>query len=168
MVSEYTALRPSVAETRRWLQVEALIAGGIAPGATDRAKHSGAHFAAGRGELEVLQLLHAVGVDMDADDATGRSPLHYAAAGNHEAAVTFLVDKACWLDSTDEDNMTPLHHAAAWRAPEAAARLLKAGAKPQLVNDLDLRPIGAPAAASATRYVLFGAVCAGLVAIGAL
>lgn len=125
------------------LQVEALIADGIAPGATDRAKHSGAHFAASREELEVLQLLHAKGVDLDADDANGRSPLHHAAAGNHEATVTFLISKGSWIDATDEDEMTPLHHAAAWRAPEAAARLLKAGAKPQLVNELGLRAIGA-------------------------
>jgi ankyrin repeat protein len=124
------------------MQVEGLVTDGISPGVTDSSKHAGVHFAASKGELEILQFLHTKGVDLDVEDACGRSALHYAAANNHEAVIQYLAEKGCWLDATDEMECTALHLAASWNGPDAALRLIKCGAKPSLPNHWNLRPIG--------------------------
>ena len=124
------------------LQVQALISDGIPPGLTDMQRRSGAHFAANHGELAVLQLLQSKGADLDAEDTRGRAPLHYAALHNHEAVVKLLADAGCWLDATDAEDCTPLHCAAQAGAADAAARLLKSGAKARLRNTWELTPAG--------------------------
>jgi ankyrin repeat protein len=125
------------------VQVEGLIADGVQPSTLDTGGRSGAHFAASRGELQVLELLHSKGVDIDAEDERGRTPLHYAALGNHEACVKFLADRGCWLDATDADDCTPMHCAAMHGAEDAVIRLIKARATADLRNRWGLAPAGA-------------------------
>eukprot|EP01023_Acetabularia_acetabulum_P008080 TRINITY_DN13506_c1_g1_i1.p3 TRINITY_DN13506_c1_g1~~TRINITY_DN13506_c1_g1_i1.p3 ORF type:complete len:100 (+),score=28.33 TRINITY_DN13506_c1_g1_i1:125-424(+) len=50
-------------------------------------QRQGIHFAASKGEVEILKFLQSKGADMDAEDGLGRSPLHYACLWDHEAAV---------------------------------------------------------------------------------
>lgn len=126
------------------MQVEGFIGAGVDPRAVDAQQRGGAHFAASKGELPILQALHSQGVDLDSEDATGRAAVHYAALGNHESCVKFLADRSCWLDAADGDDCTPLHCAAQHGATETAVRLIKAGAKPALRNSAGLSPAGAP------------------------
>lgn len=124
------------------LQAEGFIEKGVTPGIKDKEGRTGAHFAASRGELELLQFLHSKGVDVDGEDSTGRSPLHYAALRDHESTVVFLASKGAWVDSCDATDSSPLHLAARGGAPAAAARLLKLGAKSYIRNQWNLTALG--------------------------
>lgn len=124
------------------VQVNDLLGDSVQPYVMDKDKRNGAHFAAAKGELEVLQLLHSKGVDMDAEDVLGRTPIHYAALHDHESIVSFLVLKSAWLDACDGTDCTALHLAARGGAAAAARRLVKLGAKINLRNQWDLTPFG--------------------------
>lgn len=129
-------------QAHQFLQVRDLLATGVHPGTLDADKRGGAHFAAARGELEVLQLLHSKGVDVDAEDALGRAPLHYAALHDHEHVISFLAAKSAWLDACDGTDCTALHLAARGGSAAAAGRLVKLGAKANLRNQWDLTALG--------------------------
>lgn len=124
-------------------QAEGFLEKGVTPGVQDKEWRTGAHFAASRGELEMLQFLHSKGVDVDAEDSTGRSPLHYAALRDHESTVVFLASKGAWVDACDATDCSPLHLAARNNAAAAAARLLHLGAKSHIRNQWHLTAIGA-------------------------
>lgn len=124
------------------VQVNDLLGDSVQPDVMDKDKRNGAHFAAAKGELEVLQLLHSKGVDMDAEDVLGRTPIHYAALHNHVSIVSFLVLKSAWLDACDGTDCTALHLAARGGAAAAACRLVTLGAKINLRNQWDLTPFG--------------------------
>lgn len=126
----------------RIVQVNHLLASGVQPNVVDKDKRGGAHFAAAKGELEILQLLHSKGVDVDAEDAIGRSPMHYAALHDHESVVSFLMTKSAWLDACDATDCTALHLAARGGAATAANRLITLGAKTSLRNRWDLTALG--------------------------
>lgn len=124
------------------LQAEGFLEQGVAPGAKDKEWRTGAHFAASRGELEMLRFLYSKGVDIDAEDSTGRSPLHYAALRDHESTVVFLASKGAWVDACDATDSSPLHLAARNNSAATAARLLKLGAKSHITNQWQLAAIG--------------------------
>lgn len=133
------------AEPRRgiWcVQANDLIAAGVQPNVVDADKRGGAHFAAARGELEVLKLLHSKGVDIDAEDTLGRAPLHYAALHNHESVIVFLEAKSAWIDACDATDCSALHLAARSGSDNAAVRLVMLGASAQLRNQWDLTALG--------------------------
>ena len=124
------------------MQAETLLSLGANANVADRNGRRATHFAAHKGELQVLQLLSSKGADLDIEDTDGISPLQYAAIGNHEICVKFLAEKACWLDSFDKHDSTALHLAARHGAYDTAKRLLQLGAKKNLVNQRRLTALG--------------------------
>lgn len=126
----------------RVVQVSHLLATGVLPNVRDKDKRGGAHFAAAKGELEILQLLHSKGVDVDAEDAIGRTPAHYAALHDHDSVISFLATKSAWLDACDATDCTALHLAARGGAAAAAKRLIALGANTSLCNRWHLTAFG--------------------------
>ncbi len=67
------------------------------------------HFAAGHGNLEILQILLQEGAEINFKDINGRSPLHLAASsGNMDAINLLLVCPGIEIDAKSSGNDTPL------------------------------------------------------------
>lgn len=100
--------------------------------------------AALRGRLDWVQALLARGARLE----RGKQPpgtrawttLHYAAiAPNLDVLDWLLKEGGCDLDAGSSNGSTPLMMALGYGSPDAAARLIKAGAQRELQNDLGLR-----------------------------
>lgn len=85
------------------------------------------HFAASRGNLEVLSyLVRQVSLkDVEKKDIQGRTPFHYAAESSRATGVIDkLVCKGCNIYAVDDTGRTALHWAARWNNFEAVKKLL--------------------------------------------
>ena len=97
------------------------------------------HFAASRGNLEVLSyLVRRVSLDdVEKKDSQGRTPFHYAAESSRASRVIdILVGKGCNIHAVDDKERTALHWAARWNNDKAVKKLIAiAGGKTLLFSD---------------------------------
>lgn len=72
------------------------------------------HFAAQRGNIEVLRYLLNLpfNIDIDCKDMAGLTPLHYAAESKRVDTITLLVSKGANIHAVDMHGRTPMHRAA--------------------------------------------------------
>lgn len=64
------------------------------------------HWAADRGNVEILDCLVKAGSDINAQDADGQTPLHFAASCGHKDIIKYLLSKNA-LVVQDNDGLTP-------------------------------------------------------------
>lgn len=64
------------------------------------------HWAADRGDVDILTCLVEAGSDVNALDEEGQTPLHYAASCGHKEVVKYLLSKKARLVE-DENGMSP-------------------------------------------------------------
>ncbi|CAK4493392.1 unnamed protein product [Aphanomyces euteiches] len=90
--------------------VQVLLAAGADVNAIENThfKRQPIHFAALRGSVSIMKLLHANGADINAKDGIGRTPLHCAAHAGAVDAITWLLDNDADLFATTKDKHTAL------------------------------------------------------------
>lgn len=101
-------------------------------GADVNAPHRGTlplHFAARRGEFDIVDMLIARGADIDARDERGRTALMDAALKKDAAMLAGLLARGADVHQKDYNGQTALHHAAHIGAFDIAAALVIAGAE---------------------------------------
>jgi len=100
------------------------------------------HFAAGRGQTGLLQLLVDQGANVNAIDQPGNTPLHRAVENGDLIAAGILLDKGADVNAKDFANNTTLHLALTSRnALATASFLLDRGALPNLKNNFGNTPL---------------------------
>lgn len=106
---------------------------------TDKSGRTCLHFAASRGNLEVLSyLVRRVSLeDMEKKDIQGRTPLHYAAESSRASGVIdILVGRGCNIHAMDDIERNALHWAARWNNYKAVEKLMAiVGGKTLLLSD---------------------------------
>ena len=97
------------------------------------------HFAASRGNLEVLSYLvrRVSSEDVEKKDFEGRTPFHYAAESSRASEVIdVLVGRGCNIHAVDNKERTAVHWAARWNNYKAVKKLIAiAGGKTLLLSD---------------------------------
>ena len=86
------------------------------------------HWAAHKGHLESVSLLHIQGANINAPDNEGGTPLHDAARGNNHAVAQFLIKNGAKINAASDEHWTPLHTAVRHNASKAAGLLISEGA----------------------------------------
>lgn len=100
------------------------------------------HAAAQADNTDILRELIADGVDLNALNKTGHSALHLAVINNAPAVVDVLSNRDdVALSNPDQWGNTPLHYAALKGHVRLVARLLRAGAKPDIQNHDGCTPL---------------------------
>ena len=101
------------------------------------------HFAASRGNLEVLSYLvkQVSREDLEKKDIQGRTPFHYAAESSRAAGVIeTLVARGCNIYAVDDRGRTALHWAARWNNVKAIKKLMAVvGGRTLLLSDTNGR-----------------------------
>lgn len=90
------------------------------------------HVAASEGMTEAVELLLKAGASVNALANNGRAPLHLAAAEGHLAIVDLLLAAKAPIDMRNARGNTALHVAVGNHEQEMVARLLQAGADPNI------------------------------------
>lgn len=103
------------------------------------------HFAASKGNQEMLQLLIDQRCDIDVRSSRNLTPLHMAARRGHATAVKLLLDNGASLEATDEWGDTPLLKAASKGHLEATKCLLEYGANVSAENAWGETPLSVAA-----------------------
>ena len=97
------------------------------------------HFAASRGNLEVLSYLvrRVSSEDVEKRDIQGRTPFHYAAESSRASGVIdVLVGRGCNIHAVDDKERTALHWAARWNNYKAVKKLMAlTGGETLLLSD---------------------------------
>jgi ankyrin repeat protein len=87
------------------------------------------HYAAGRNDEVLVNLLLGRGASIEATTIYGATPLHIAANAGREAAVRLLLEKGADIEATSINGTTPLHMAAANGHHTVVNLLLARGAR---------------------------------------
>ena len=66
------------------------------------------HWAADRGDVEIIELLLEKGSDVNSQDSEGQSALHYACSVGHEPAIQILLKHKIDLDIKDSEGQTAM------------------------------------------------------------
>jgi len=92
------------------------------------------HFAARRGEMDVVDLLCRHGADIDARDAQGYTALTQAVLSDDSKTIAALLKRGADADVADHGGNTPLHHAARLSKFDILRQLVLAGAAQDMHN----------------------------------
>jgi len=118
-------------------------AGNLTKGATREPLESGFMYACGYGRIDVVRYLIERGVNPGVHNDGGQTGLHWAAYGPHVEVVKALIEAGAPVNVADAHQRTPLDWAVGacvgaetaedrQRGYEMVARLVRAGAKPDL------------------------------------
>ena len=92
--------------------VDALLQGGTDPSINGKKESTPSHFAACRGNEEILKvLLEHPKVKVDAKYSSGKTALHLACTEGHCRVCKLLLSKGADIKAVTADNTTPLHNA---------------------------------------------------------
>jgi ankyrin repeat protein len=97
---------------------------------------SAIHFAAQRGNIEVLQQLVKNHTTINCRDREGRTALHYAVESKRVEAISVLVSNGADIRALDSKGRTPLHRAAAKNNVPAINCLLDLAGK-DFISEID-------------------------------
>jgi ankyrin repeat protein len=86
------------------------------------------HFAAGQGDLKVVQKLIEYGADISAEGNDRATPLHFASNDKGCSVLRLLLGHGADVHARAEDGQTPLHDASKWGALDVVRMLLEHGA----------------------------------------
>ncbi|XP_041976225.1 ankyrin repeat domain-containing protein 39 [Aricia agestis] len=76
----------------------------------DNAGYSALHYAAGRGHVDICNILLKHGASIDHQTKSGRAtPLHKAAAAGKTSTLKFLIENGANIGLQDDDGKTVLH-----------------------------------------------------------
>ena len=100
------------------------------------------HWAAARGERELLVLLLDRGAEVNAKDNNLWTPLHEAISNKDTETAAFLLDRGADVNAADKNGRTPLHDAAADGEREISALLLERGANVNQKDKTGRSPLG--------------------------
>lgn len=106
------------------------------------ARWSCLHYAAARGDENVITRMLNYGADVDERNAAGRTPLAEASKSGELDTVKLLLDRGAEVNVYDtESGFTPLHLAAQQNHPAVIRRLLAAGAQVDVRNQWQQTPL---------------------------
>ena len=109
--------------------IRGLIARGADPDAAHGDGMTALHWAAQRGDIEIVELLRAAGADLEARTRLGsHTPLHVASRSARPGAVRALLDAGADAGAVTTTGATALHFAAGSGSAGAVAALLDHGA----------------------------------------
>ncbi|XP_047121354.1 poly [ADP-ribose] polymerase tankyrase-1-like [Schistocerca piceifrons] len=119
-------------------ELQELLAVGANVGARDEnvLRQTALHYAAAKGNVEVVKCLLEGGAEVDSRDTWQETPLHKAAYNGHTAVVQLLVASSADPNASNCCGCMPLHFAADRGHMETTAALLEAGAD-RLASDKD-------------------------------
>lgn len=123
---------------RGWLN--GLLAGGANPNTPHRDTLP-LHFAARRGQMDIVDLLCRHGADIDARDAQGRTAVAQAVLAGEGKTIAALLKRGADADVADHDGNTPLHHAARLSKFDVMRQLIVAGAAQGMQNHAGDTPL---------------------------
>eukprot|EP00656_Telonema_subtile_P024895 TRINITY_DN27050_c0_g1_i2.p1 TRINITY_DN27050_c0_g1~~TRINITY_DN27050_c0_g1_i2.p1 ORF type:complete len:472 (-),score=73.93 TRINITY_DN27050_c0_g1_i2:89-1504(-) len=115
--------------------MKALGSKGVDLTAADKAGRTEAHWAAWRGHVDCLTVLHEAGADLSACDADGLTPAHMAGLGGHADCIMVLEKFGADVTQASNDGKTPLHLAAYRGNTTSVERLLGAGSEPEALDN---------------------------------
>ena len=131
--------------------VQALLAGGAAVDQAINSHHvTPLHYAAKRGNAQIIELLLKAGGSVSATDDDGRTPLHLSVWSNHVEATKALIAAHAPVEARDNRGYTPLIYASAGGDPRIVAAVIAGGAG---INESD--STGATALHTAANASLF-------------
>lgn len=113
--------------------------------AADAAGRQAIHFAANKGNSEILSFLIEKGADPASETAAGTSVLHFAAIGGHTEVVKLLLGKDIPVDKKNRRQITPLYYAAMRGHEEVVSLLLDKNADPDAYDTEKGTPLQAAA-----------------------
>lgn len=115
--------------------IAALLELGATVDATSDQGYTATFWAAGSGQLDVLEMLIRAGASVDVSTPRGWTPLHEAADEDEsERAVAVLLDHGANPDARAESGASPAHLAAAKSRARATMHLLERMRQPTLVD----------------------------------
>ena len=108
--------------------VEALLQAGADPSIKDRKGSTPLHFAARRGNDEIVKvLLKHPKVKIDVRDSYGKTALHMACSEGQSSVCKLLLDKGADIKAVTAENTTPLHNAILNGHSQVATMILNRG-----------------------------------------
>ena len=108
--------------------VDALLQGGADPSIKGRKGSTPLHFAARRGNGEIIKvLLEHPKVKVDARDGYGKTALHMACSEGRSSVCQLLLAKEADINAVTADNTTPLHNAILNGHSQVATMILNRG-----------------------------------------
>ena len=98
--------------------------------------HTLMHWAAKRGDLDLVRFLAEKGAPLfgTSADGVGMEPIHWAVTDGHLPVLHYLVSKGAYLNARDKQLCTPLLIAAQYGQTEVVAYLVKNGADTTLLD----------------------------------
>ncbi|XP_071100169.1 uncharacterized protein [Haliotis cracherodii] len=111
------------------------------------------HYAAEKGQIDVIRVFVQKGVKLNETDETGRTALHHAAWAGHEDVVCCLVQDGADVNVRDVDKATALHDACDRGYAQVAALLIEKGACVDIQNDWDDTPLNIAASRGSVSVV---------------
>lgn len=90
-------------------EVFQLVQGGANVTVSDTKGRTALHFAACRGDANMVKLLISYGASVNQKDSNGNTPLHLACCTHHFGVVTALLKAGTDVNTADMRGMTPLH-----------------------------------------------------------
>ena len=120
---------------------ELIAAGGVDINESGRWGWTPLHRASFNGNLEVVNVLVALGAEVNKTNIDGSTPLHYASINGHLEVVNVLVAAGAEVNKTNNNGSTPLHYASRYGRLEVVKALIRAKADVRIENDQGNAPV---------------------------
>ena len=102
-----------------------LLMGGANVNARNTVLETPLMFAAGNGDVHIMNILFRNGADLDAEDGSGSTALLWAAVALSVGALQFLITKGANVNARDVDNFGAIHWVRARSLVDASRRYLQ-------------------------------------------